>query len=204
MGNIKTIIFDLGGVLMDLDKQRCIKAFEDLGFSDIHEYLGNYAQKGMFMDLEEGTISPQEFRDKIREHIGKEVTDDQIDKAFNSFLVGIPEYKLNLLDKLHKKYQIFMLSNTNPIMIESRISALFRIQGRDMSYYFDKLYLSYQVGATKPSPIIFEKIITDSGILPQESLFLDDSSRNIETARNLGFQTHLVTPQDNFSFISDL
>ena len=175
MKNIKTIIFDLGGVLMYLDKQKCIDAFEDLGFSDITEYLGEYEQKGMFMDLEDGTISATEFRDEVRKHIGEAITDQQIDEAFNRFLVGIPEQKLTLLRQLHKSYRLFMLSNTNPIMFESRIPELFRIQGLNIPDYFDKLYLSYQLGVTKPSPKIFEKIIADSGILPQETLFLDDS-----------------------------
>ena len=181
MKNIKTIILDLGGVLMDLDKQKCIEAFEDLGFSDITE-----------------------FRDKIRKHIGKAITDQQIDEAFNRFLVGIPEQKLTLLRQLRKTYRIFMLSNTNPIMFESRIPELFRIQGLNISDYFDKLYLSYQLGATKPAPEIFEKIIADSGVLPQETMFLDDSQRNIDAARKLGFQTYLVAPREDFSFIFGL
>ena len=204
MKNIKTIIFDLGGVLMDLDKQRCIGAFEDLGFSDITEYLGEYEQKGMFMDLEDGTISATEFRDEVRKHIGEAITDQQIDEAFNRFLVGIPEQKLTLLHQLHKYYRLFMLSNTNPIMFESRIPELFRIQGLNIPDYFDKLYLSYQLGVTKPSPKIFEKIIADSGILPQETLFLDDSQKNIDAARKFGFQTYLVAPREDFSFIFGL
>ena len=203
MKDIKTIIFDLGGVLMDLDKQKCIDAFKKLGFSDIDKYLGNYEQKGMFMDLENGTISAPKFRDEIRRHIGQAVSDQQIDEAFNSFLFGIPGQKLSLLERLHQKYTIFMLSNTNPIMVEGRISELFRAQGQDIFYYFDRLYLSYQLRATKPSPIIFEKLIADSGILPQESLLLDDSPKNIETARKFGFHTHLVVPPEDFSFIFD-
>ena len=192
MKNIKTIIFDLGGVLMDLDKQKCIEAFEDLGFSDITEYLGD------------GTISATEFRDEVRKHIGEAITDQQIDEAFNRFLVEIPEQKLTLLRQLHKSYRLFMLSNTNPIMIESRIPELFRIQGLNIPDYFDKLYLSYQLGVTKPSPKIFEKIIADSGILPQETLFLDDSQKNIDAARKFGFQTYLVAPREDFSFIFGL
>ena len=97
-----------------------------------------------------------------------------------------------------------MLSNTNPIMFESRIPELFRIQGLNIPDYFDKLYLSYQLGVTKPSPKIFEKIIADSGILPQETLFLDDSQKNIDAARKFGFQTYLVAPRKDFSFIFGL
>ncbi|WP_455497805.1 HAD family hydrolase [Coprobacter sp.] len=201
MKGIKTIIFDLGGVLMDLNKQRCINAFKHLGFTDIQEYLGEYEQKGMFMDLEDGTISAPEFRDKIRNHIGKPVTDQQIDDAFNLFLVGIPDYKLTMLLELRKKYQVFMLSNTNPVMFEGRIPELFKMQGGSISDYFDKFYLSYQLGATKPKPIVFEKIIADAKILPEETLFLDDSRRNIEAARTLGFKIYLTAPQEDFTSI---
>ena len=97
-----------------------------------------------------------------------------------------------------------MLSNTNPIMFESRIPELFRIQGLNIPDYFDKLYLSYQLGVTKPSPKIFEKIIADSGILPQETLFLDDSQNKIDAARKFGFQTYLVAPREDISFIFGL
>lgn len=108
-----------------------------MGFTDIQEYLGEYEQKGMFMDLEDGTISAPEFRDKIRNHIGKPVTDQQIDDAFNLFLEGIPDYKLTMLLELRKKYQVFMLSNTNPVMFEGRIPELFKMQGGSISDYFD-------------------------------------------------------------------
>lgn len=204
VNGIKTIIFDLGGVLMDLDKQRCIDAFNRLGFTDIKEYLGEYEQKGMFMDLENGTISAAEFRDKVRNHIRKPVTDQQIDDAFNLFLIGIPDYKLTMLLQLRKKYQVFMLSNTNPIMFEGRIPELFRIQKLNISDYFDKFYLSYRLGATKPDPIVFEQIISDAKILPGETLFLDDSQRNIDAAKLLGFRTYLTAPQEDFSSVFEL
>lgn len=204
MKDIKTVIFDLGGVLMDLNKQRCIDAFVRLGFTDIEEYLGEYEQKGMFMELEDGTISADEFHDKIRNHIGKPVTDQQIDDAFNLFLVGIPDYKLTMLLQLRKKYRVFMLSNTNPVMFEGRIPEVFRTQGLDISDYFDKFYLSYQLGATKPNPVVFEKIISDAGIQPNETLFLDDSRRNTDAAEALGFRTYLTAPREDFSSIFEL
>lgn len=199
--NVKTIIFDLGGVLLDLKKQACIDAFVALGYHNVRELLGEYAQKGVFLQLEEGLISAPEFRDIVRQNIGKPVSDADIDHALNQFLVDVPDYKLSMLLELRKKYQVFMLSNTNEIMFEGDIKKIFRKQGLEITDYFDRFFLSYEMKVAKPKPLIFENLIAESGINPVETLFLDDSQANLDAASKFGFKTYLARPKEDFRSI---
>ena len=112
---IKNLIFDFGGVLINLDRQRCVENFRKLGLEKVDELLGMYSQQGIFMQHEKGLISSAEFRENIRGLLTKKVTDEQIDAAWNSFLVDIPRFKLDMLLKLREKYVVYLLSNTNEI-----------------------------------------------------------------------------------------
>lgn len=196
----RTIIFDLGGVIIDLDKSRCIEAFQKLGYDNVADMLGNYKQSGEFLALEEGKITAAEWRDIIREKIGHNHSDKEIDEAFNAFLVSIPQKKLQMLTELRKKYRVAMLSNTNAVMFEGRIPEMFlEVEGKPMEEYFDDIYVSYKMNMTKPSPEIFEAVAADMQISPEEALFIDDSASNISAASQLGFQTMLVEPYTDFS-----
>jgi putative hydrolase of the HAD superfamily len=197
---IKNIVFDFGGVLINLDRQRCVDAFIRLGLKDIDSMIGNYAQTGLFLALERGEVSPSDFRDAIRQMIssGAPVSDAEIDAAWHEFLLDIPQYKLDLLAELRKDYRVLMLSNTNIIHFEQVKKTQFEVDGHKMSDYFDKCYLSYEIGLTKPYADIFEYMLRDAQILPQETLFIDDGEANIEMARSLGFATYLAKPEEDF------
>ena len=195
----RTIIFDLGGVIINLKKQNCIDAFKSLGYDTIENMLGEYKQGGEFLALEEGRLSPKEWRESVRKNIASPITDQQIDDAFNAFLVDIPVNKLRMLQTLKKSYRIAMLSNTNKVMFESKIPELFKIDGLTMEDYFDEFFLSYKMGMSKPSEEIFIKVAEDLDINPNEALFIDDSQSNIDAASKLGFQTMLVKPYTDFS-----
>ena len=193
----------MGGVLINLNKQACIDAYKALGYDRVEEFIGNYLQKGPFLDLESGQISPEQFRDAIRREIPRPVTDRQIDDAFISFLVDMPDYTLDMLLQLKKRYQIFLLSNTNGIIMDYVRQHIFNRQGRSMEHYFDRMFLSYQMGMVKPNPAIFEQVVAETGILPSETLFLDDSSQNTEVAEKLGFNSFVVTQGEDFRYIFD-
>ena len=193
----------MGGVLINLNKQACIDAYKALGYDRVEEFIGTYLQKGTFLDLESGQISPEQFRDAIRREIPRPVTDRQIDDAFIAFLVDMPDYTLDMLLQLKKRYQIFLLSNTNGIIMDYVRQHIFNRQGRSMEHYFDRMFLSYQMGMVKPNPAIFEQVVAETGILPSETLFLDDSSKNTETAEKLGFRTFVVTQGEDFRYIFD-
>ena len=195
---IKNLLFDLGGVIMDIRRLNCVASFERLGMKDADSFLGEYSQKGPFLQLEEGAISEAEFRAAVRQFIDGEVSDEQIDSAFCDFLVGIPKYRLEQLRELKKQYGIYMLSNTNSIMWHSRIAEDFRQEGVEREDYFDGIVTSFEAKSIKPDAKIFHAVGEKLGIKPEETLFLDDSQKNLDAAAELGFQTLLVTPGSEF------
>lgn len=195
---IKNLLFDLGGVIMDIRRLNCVASFERLGMKDADNFLGEYSQKGPFLQLEEGAISEEEFRTAVRALIDGEVSDEQIDSAFCDFLVGIPKYRLEQLRQLKKSYNIYMLSNTNSIMWRSRIAEDFRQEGLEREDYFDGIVTSFEARSIKPDTKIFHTVVEKLGINPDETLFLDDSQKNLDAAAQLGFHTLLVTPGSEF------
>ena len=202
--NISTLIFDLGGVIVDLDLAKCIQNFKDLGLENIEQYLSNFGQKDFFMRFEKGQIGIPAFRNEIRKLAGIELTDAQIDKAWCSFLTQIPFEKLHLLSELKKKYHLLLLSNTNPLHIQTAVAAEFSKTGKTMQDFFDKCYLSYEMGMVKPDVEIFEALLTDAQLKAEECLFLDDGKKNIDTASALGIQTYWVKPNENLNFLLDI
>lgn len=205
-GDVKVLLFDLGGVIIDLDRSQCVKALTEIGMKGAEELLGLYAQQGAFLLLETGKVSPAEFRDIIRKEIDGEVTDSQIDDAFNKFLIGLPIERLRLLRQLREKYKVYMLSNTNAIMFDSKIDELFRQDGLTVNDYFDGLGLSYESGYAKPEKEIFDYLLDKFNLQSADILFFDDSQKNLDAAAALGFKTYLVEPGMEFAdaFNADL
>lgn len=197
---IKNLLFDLGGVIMDLDRDRCVRAFERLGMKDADDFLGVYGQKGAFLALESGEIDADEFHAQVRPMIDREnVSDEEIDAAFNEFLIGIPVHRLESLRELRRDYKVYLLSNTNPIMVNGKIAEEFRKEGREMSDYFDGIFTSYEAKCCKPGKAIFDYTEKVGGLNPSETLFFDDSQSNVNAARTYGFNSVLVRPGDEFT-----
>jgi glucose-1-phosphatase len=196
--NINTILFDFGGVLVDLDKEACLDAFKKLGVRNLNEYISNYAQSGLFLQLEKGLISSGYFHDEVRKMSDKNISDEEIDNAWNTFLINIPEYKLDLLLELRKKYRVLLLSNTNTIHFNQKGKSEFEKQGLSLNNYFDKCYLSFELGMAKPDEEIFKHVLEHEKTKAQEILFLDDGEQNIEIAKKMGFTTYLVKEKEDF------
>ncbi len=201
---IKNLLFDLGGVIMDIRRENCIRSFQRLGMAHPEDLLGEYVQKGPFALIEEGRMTPAEWREEMRRYLPAQVSDEDIDKAFLDFLVGIPVERLRSLEELHKRFNIYMLSNTNPIMWNSRISEEFRKDGHDRDYYFDGCLTSFDAKVMKPDAEIFRQACEKFGIRPEETFFLDDSQANVEAARRLGFHAAVVEPGTEFSTLPQL
>lgn len=196
---IKSIIFDLGGVFVSLDRAKCLDAFTNkLGFNDFGDYLSAYAQSGFFALYEDGAIDSKEFRDFVREHsTNKEASDSVIDEALGDFLVDIKREKVEMLIKLKERYNLYLLSNINPIAW-AKSKRLFRENGYgEIEVFFDKLYLSYEMKCSKPGDKIFQKLIEDAGINPSETLFVDDAPANIETGLKFGLNSLLYNVEDS-------
>lgn len=195
---IKNLLFDLGGVIMDIEKERCVAAFEELGLRDARSYFGDFSQQGPFMRLEQGTISPDEFHAALRTGLPEGVSDEDIDRAFCKFLIGIPAHRLDELRRLRRSYRVYMLSNTNPIMWKSKIRDDFGQQGLTREDYFDGIVTSFEAKALKPDRTIFDYACRKLGIRPEETLFIDDSQANLDAAAALGFRTALAAPHTEF------
>lgn len=186
------LLFDFGGVLVDLDKQRCINAFAELGF-DIVPYLGTFQQGGFFSDFERGEISVSEFCDILREKSNNpNLSDAQIVGAWERYLLDVPEERLEMLLRLKEKYTLHVLSNTNPVHWDMAVNGYFRYKGLQVEDFFDKIFLSCELGVEKPEPEIFEKVVAGIGCAPDDILFFDDSEVNCEAARRCGLQAVLA------------
>lgn len=202
MQEIKNIVFDLGGVLIDLDIERCRKAFCELGMSQVAEMLNPYYPAELFEHLESGAASASETCRRMRELTSQhQVTDAQIAHAYGEFLVTIPVKKLRMIEALRAKgYRTYVLSNNNP-MAMIRVRELFKADGHTMDDYFDHIYLSYEMLELKPSQAIFRQMIDHSGMHPEQSLFIDDGAKNVDTAQQMGFAVYMPAPEEDFSHL---
>ena len=193
---IKNIIFDWGGVLTNLHFEATKNAFRDLGLTVLDGSDTHLPHDDLFISFEIGKISPVEFRNRLRKYAVSPLTDSQIDKAWCAMLGELPPERWKILEMTQKQYRTFLLSNTNAIHIPYYFNLLQGIYGTNgYTHLFEKTYYSHILGLRKPNPDIFEYVLRDTGISPLETLFIDDYLENIETARQLGFQTvHLKSP----------
>jgi HAD superfamily hydrolase (TIGR01509 family) len=201
--NISTLIFDLGGVLINLEKSNCIKAFHQLGFVNIENYLDNFQHKGIFIALEKGEISTETFISELMKECPHASTHNQIKQAWCAYLLDIPREKLELLVQLRKHFRVIMLSNTNGIHFPFISHTQFEAQGYTIEQCFDKCYLSHELKSAKPDGLVFEKLLAAENTPPNECLFLDDGIKNIEKATEYGIQTYHVSEREDLSFLSN-
>lgn len=184
-----TIVFDFGGVIADLDIRKAIAAFKSLGIADVEKYLDPYLQSGSFLEIENGKTDIAGFMAMMQELSGRELSFRQVQEAWLAFITGINREKLDYISELRKRCRTYLLSNTNPFIMDWACSSQFP-GGKPLDAYFDKMYFSYRIGLTKPDPEIFRQMIRDSGMIPEETLFVEDGTANILTARRLGFKTY--------------
>jgi len=202
---IKNLVFDLGGVILTLDRDRAVARFLEVGLGNAEELLDPYHQKGIFLQLENGELSRDEFYEAIRQEAGKDISNEEIDWGWMGFIVDCPDYKLKMLEDLREQgYKLYLLSNTNPIIMSWALSPDFSPQGKSLADYFDKLYLSFQIGCTKPDPGIFRTMIDDAGLIPEETLFIDDGASNVRAGQEFGFKTYQPENGEDFRYLFSL
>ncbi len=198
---IKNIVFDFGGILIGLDKDRSVAAFHQLGADTVAQYINDYRSEDLFNDLELGKISVEEFCQEVRKKSRPDISDEEIKHAWMLLLTDISQEKLDCIKRLHQKYHTLLLSNTNSLHWDYSVKEFFK----DLSLYFEKCYLSFELGLAKPSLEIFYHMIKDSGIIPEETLFIDDSQTNCNAAETLGIHTwHIATNEDWTKLIKGL
>ena len=196
MTGIKNIIFDLGGVIINLDNRRTEEAFTVLGVRNFREYFGHGFAASFFKDYEIGKITDQEFVQSIRQLAGLgQVSEKDIIRSWNALLLDFPIERVQLLKDLGKNYRIFLFSNTNSL----HLAALRRIWddtvgGAPLDEYFEKTYYSHLMGMRKPDPQSFEYILRENDLRGQETLFVDDAIVNVEGAEQAGLKGLFLRP----------
>jgi putative hydrolase of the HAD superfamily len=197
MEGIKNIIFDLGGVFLNIDYSKTEKAFIDLGVDQFSELFTQHHSNDLFVELETGTISPEVFYESFRKGTGTDLSDETIKNAWNALLLDFRTPSLEWLESIKNKYRIFLFSNTNEIHHDAFIESYRQQTGnKDFDAFFEKAYYSQKLGMRKPNPEPFLYILKEQNLVAAETLFIDDSIKNIETAKSLGIQTvHLLWPQ---------
>ncbi len=190
MTGIKNIIFDLGNVILNISYAATIKAFEDLGFTNFKEMYSSLQQSNLFDDLETGKINRAQFVDAIKKISKAPISEQQIITAWNAIILDFPIRNLQILQQLQLHYNIYLLSNTNEIHEACYNQLLMETCGYPtMSVFFDKIYLSHHIGMRKPNMDIYEYVLRDRNLKPNETLFIDDLEANILGAKKCGLQT---------------
>lgn len=201
---IKNIILDLGGVLLNIDYSLTSKAFYRMGFRDFDQFYSQSKQSSLFDYLETGKISEEQFVVNIQKHLPRAIKKDIIN-AWNAMLLDFPNHRLELILKLKSNYNLFLLSNTNIIHFDAfktRLSERFN-EGM-FSSCFKKMYFSHQIGLRKPDKECFQYVIEQNGLLPHETIFVDDSPQHIQGAKKLGIKAILLKKEvDIISLFSD-
>ena len=191
-GTVKNIIFDLGGVLVNIDPQKTARAFAQLSNSDPVDIMELHKSQNFFVDYEKGLIDDATFRNNIRSFLDKDIPDLDIDQAWGAMLLDFPLSKLSLLKQSRKKYRTFLLSNTNNIHRIKFEKQFKDTTGNAFQDYFENVHYSFEMHARKPDSDIFKRVLSENKLLPGETLLIDDSLPNIQSAASLGMNTQHV------------
>ncbi len=207
---IKAIIFDLGGVIINIDYARTVQAFKSICGYDFDKIYSQYKQSTLFDDYETGKITDDFFRERLIDELDLPVSSEQFDQAWNAMLLDLPKERLDFISKLRAKgYQTYLFSNTNAIHLKRVFEISSQTIGvENFSSYFTKEYYSHTFGMRKPNPNAFKKILEHHQLKAQEVLFVDDSKQHIEGAKIAGLHTLLIDATNSIfdipSFIDKL
>lgn len=188
---IRNIVFDLGGVIVNVDYLKTRDAFEKIGIGNFERIFSQFVQSNLADDFEVGAISPAEFRGGLRKMIdGVNLSDKQIDEAWNAMILDFPSERIKIFENLRTDYRIFMLSNTNKIHIDYCMK---NIDFAKIANTFEKVYLSHEIHERKPNVAAYNYVLHDAGLLAAETLFIDDTLKNIDGAKEAGLQAYHLT-----------
>ena len=191
---IKNIIFDLGGVIINIDYNRTSRAFKELGIKDFDEIYSQAKQNNTFNAIETGNLSPEEFRSYLKKYLTNK-TDLEIDTAWNSMLLDLPKKRIELLMEIKSNYRIFLLSNTNEIHVNAFTTYIEANFGKNLfEQIFEQHYYSNEIGFRKPTADAFNHVLDSNGLKAEETLFIDDSIQHIEGAKKVGLNTAWLEP----------
>lgn len=197
----KNVIFDLGGVLLDLDVQKTYQAFSKLTGIPEAKIKSILGESRLFLEYEKGNVTDNEFRTQAKDILRLTCSDSIFDNAWNQMLGDLPKKRLDLLNQLNGSYRTFLLSNTNQIHKNHFSSVVKKNSGGiELDNFFTKAYYSHLIKMRKPDSEIFEFVLSENKLAADETIFLDDNVSNLEGAEKLGIKTHLIThPEMTFT-----
>lgn len=197
------LIFDLGNVIIDIDYQNSLRLIRNHLSELIQDRVTGFYLTDFHKDYEKGLIDSPTFRNSVRSYFDQDWEDQKVDELWNSLLVTIPANRLELIAKLKNKYQIGVLSNTNQIHIEAVDTMLKRDHGiENLNQIFHRVFLSHEMGLSKPSPEIYEKMVSELGTTPDRVVFFDDLEANVKGAASVGIQAvHVTGPEVIFDYL---
>lgn len=195
MSSIKNILFDLGGVFLDINYQLTEKAFIDLGITDFDQRFNQQFSNTLFEDLETGKVDPEVFYHRFRKETETELSNEAIERAWNALLLDFPAERLEWLEEMGRKYPVYLYSNTNLIHYQCFMKNFEeKFEGKKFNDYFRKAYYSHELGLRKPYPSSYTRIMELENLNPTETLFIDDTLKNIKGAQEAGLQTIWLQP----------
>jgi len=196
MNQIKNIVFDLGGVLLNLDFKKTFTTFEIIGFRGAEEWFQREDLNQLCLDFETGVYCANELRRKFREITGFKCSDKEFDYAWNAMLLDFPAERIHRVQELAKKYKTFILSNTNPIHAKHYNEELQKHHGiESLDHLVEKAWYSHNLGLRKPDEKIFRKMLKNSRLNPEETLYIDDFDINVKAAESIGMKAIRVTEE---------
>lgn len=188
--NIKNIIFDLGGVIIDIDQNQITNHLKDNGFTNF-ELLNSPDVQSTLKQFECGIISAETFRKKLCSQLNLKVSASKFDEIWNSMILDIPQRRIDLVKRLKSHYHVYLMSNSNEIHYDLFIRDLqLRFGYHQFDNLFDKSFFSFDVHLSKPNPDFFTLILDRYKMKPEETLFIDDTPENILVAQKLGIRTY--------------
>jgi len=191
---IQNLIFDFGGVIIDIDYDAVRQAFEEIGMQDVRSFYQHDDHSKLVTDFEKGQISEDDFRQSIINKIGLNLSFEKFDNAWNAILRDVPAERVQLLEELAKHFNLYLLSNTNIIHYRKYMRDFEKKHGKSLRDLFQKAYFSHEIKLRKPDETIFTFDLKDAGISAGNSMFIDDSEINIQAAEEIGLKT-LYKPQ---------
>ncbi len=199
--NLEAIIFDLGGVILNLNYQLTIEAFKSLGIEDFDKMYSQAKQNDLFDRFEIGQISSQYFINSLLPFLPNGTSPNKVVNAWNAMILDFPQERLRLIEKLGESKRLFLLSNTNEIHLQAVKQSLAKTTDKSLESYFEETYVSHEMNMRKPNKEIFEKVCSNNKLDPSKTLFIDDTIGHIEGAKKIGLMTHHLT---NGQTIEDL
>ncbi len=190
LSDYDALIFDFGGVILNIDFSLTYEAFRKLGVFSPQKFTVESQRINLFIEFEKGNLSPQQFRNEIRRNSGFPISDQDIDEAWNALLLDTKMEKLSLLKALGSRIPLYLLSNSNQIHYDHYISYIQSEFQVDFEKLFQKAYFSFRMQLIKPEPKIYQYLIDAHNLNPKRTLFIDDTLENMENAQKVGLQTH--------------